>query len=319
VPGKSSNGAIIFALAMAVFLWGASNVGTKYLVATWPPVWIGSTRLGCAGLVLLAGLRWTPWFGKSSPLTPTARQALWVRGGLSLAIYIVVFNLALHLTTASHVALYLGTAPVWALVWEERPSRSWRSARRYGAAALALTGVVVLFWPALQLGNTRWIGEALGMSCGLLWAVYGRQCRFLGASLSGAEVSAHTLWRAGVVLAPFALAELIRLGVARKAGFILLRRDFWRPDLLLAQGYCILGGGVFAYALWNHGLRHWPTSQVFLFNNLVPLSTMLWSHFCLGEPVTRTFWTAMALIVAGVALGQGRWEKILGARWTPEE
>ncbi len=44
-----------------------------------------------------------------------------------------------------------------------------------------------------------------------------------------------------------------------------------------------------------------------LFNNLIPLSTMTWAHFWLGEPVTHTFWTAMALIVAGVALGQMKW------------
>ena len=52
------------------------------------------------------------------------------RDGLALAIYIAVFNWALHFTAASHVALYLGTAPVWALIWEERPMRTWRSAQR---------------------------------------------------------------------------------------------------------------------------------------------------------------------------------------------
>ena len=76
---------------------------------------------------------------------------------------------------------------------------------------------------------------------------------------------------------------------------------------------------MFAYALWNNALRHWPTSQVFLFNNLIPLSTMTWAHFCLGEPVTRTFWLAMALIVAGVVLGQTKWQKVLGTHWVPAE
>ena len=47
-----------------------------------------------------------------------------------------------------------------------------------------------------------------------------------------------------------------------------------------------------------------------LFNNLIPLSTGLWAHFCLGEPITPTFCAAMILIVAGVLLGQMDWSKI---------
>ena len=88
---------------------------------------------------------------------------------------------------------------------------------------------------------------------------------------------------------------------------------------MLVQVYCFIGGGVFAYGLWNNALRHWPTSQVYLFNNLIPLSTMTWSHFCIGEPVTPTFWFAMMLIVCGVLLGRARWEKVFGARWVPTE
>ncbi len=316
---KKTDGAIIATLLLAVVLWGASNAGTKHLVTSWPPVWTGSTRFLCGGLVMLLIMRCTRWLGELTPLSARENRGLWLRGGLSLAVYIVVFNVALRYTAASHVALYLGTAPVWALLWEERPAWTRRSAQRYGAAVLALSGVVVLFWPSLRSATTRWIGEILGMLASVLWAYYGRQCRALGARLSGAEVSAHTMWRAGLLLLPIALAEVIKLSLERKAGFILFTGGFWRTDLVLVQVYCFIGGGVFAYGLWNNALRHWPTSKVFLFNNLIPLSTMVWSYFCLGEPVTPTFWLAMALIVCGVVLGQARWEKVLGARWVPTE
>ena len=68
-----------------------------------------------------------------------------------------------------------------------------------------------------------------------------------------------------------------------------------------------------SFAIWNHALRRWPTSQVLLFNNLIPVSTMTWAHFCLGEPITPTFWFAMTLIVAGVVLGQTNWNRIFPA------
>jgi len=76
--------------------------------------------------------------------------------------------------------------------------------------------------------------------------------------------------------------------------------------------FCIVLGGVVPYALWNSALRHWRTSRVMLFGNLIPLSTGVWVYCFFGEPLTHTFWAAMALIVAGVILGQGSWTKIFG-------
>src|SRR5215831_11011267 len=102
-----SDGALALSLVFAVFLWGGNNVGTKFIVGTWPPIWTGGTRFLCAGLLLLAVLRWTKWLGALSPLTADLRRRLWLHGGLSLAIYIVTFNWALRYTSASHVALYL--------------------------------------------------------------------------------------------------------------------------------------------------------------------------------------------------------------------
>ncbi|HEX3801169.1 MAG TPA: DMT family transporter [Verrucomicrobiae bacterium] len=304
---KKSNGAIIASLLLAVFLWGGNNAGTKYLVQSWPPGWLGSTRLLGAGLILMVMFKCTPWLGTMSPLTPKVKRELWWRGGLSLALYIESLNWAMRFTSASHVALYLGMSPIWALIWDHPPTMSWRSAQRYGAAALAFAGVVVLFWPSLRGGRANLIGEVFGLIAGFLWANYGRQCRKFGARLSGAEVSAHTMWRGGVLLVPVALIEITRTPLE------------WHASFILVQSYCAFVGGGLTYAIWNNALKHWPTSQVFLFNNLIPLSTMGWAWACLGEPVTRTFWLAMSLVAAGMVLGQTRWEKILGSRWMPAD
>lgn len=295
------NGAIAAGLLTAVFLWGANNTGVKYIVRFWPPIAVGSTRFIAAGIVLLLLFRWTPWFGRLSSLTPAMKRHLWWRCGLSLAVYITAFNWALRLTSLTHVAIYLGAAPVWALLWEGRPRWDWKSAQRYGAAALAFSGVLLLFLPMLKDTAKPLLGEILGLSASVLWVNFGIQCRALGRDLTGPEISAHSFWRAGVLLAPLAALELTRHAMP------LL------PGPVLVQIFCVLGGSVAAFALWNHGLRHWKASQVYLFNNLIPLSNMGWAWLCLKEPITRTFWMAMLLIGAGVLLGQTQWDKLL--RW----
>ncbi len=309
VFGASSKQGIAAGLVFAVFLWGANNSGVKILVQEWPPVFVGATRFLCAGLLLLALLRWTNWLGRTTPVGAELSRRLWRRGALSLAIYIVIFNWALKTTAVSHVALYLGTAPVWALLWEGVAGKSRRRlARGYAAAALALTGVLVLFWPALWASPASALGELLGLASSVLWTLYGRQCRAIGTRLSGAEITAHTMWRAGVLLLPVAALEVfLRGGLA------------WRWELVAVQSMCIIAGGVVAYSLWANALRHWQTSEVYLFNNLIPLSSTLWAHAWLKEPITPTFWVAMLLIVSGVLVGQANWLRLFGSRWLPTE
>jgi drug/metabolite transporter (DMT)-like permease len=299
---------IVASLVFAVFLWGGNNTGVTFLVRSWPPLWVGGTRFLCAGLLMLAVLRWTDWLGRPSALSADLRRSLWWRGGLSLAVYIAAFNWAVRLTAVSHVALYLGAAPLWALLWERRSGLDRRElVKRYAAAGLALVGVGVLFWPTLRSGHSSLPGEALGLACSVLWTNYGRHGRALAANLSGAAVTAHTMWRAGVLLLPLGWIEVGTRGVP------------WNPKLVLVQLYCIVAGGVVAFALWNNALRHWKTSEVYLFNNLIPLSTMLWAHFTLGETMTTTFWLAMGLVISGVLIAQANWRAILRWRWIPAE
>ncbi len=307
MKNNPSNSAISAGLLFAVFLWGASNAVTKLLVSAWPPIFVGCTRFICAGLILLALFRWTNIFGTQTRLAKDLKSQLWWRGGLNLALYIIAFNWALTLTSVSHVVLYLGASPVWALLWEGKPEKNWKSFQRYFAAVLAVSGVLVLSWPALKKGSSSLLGEILALACSVLWTNYGRQCRVFAQQLSGAEISAHTFWRAGVLAAPFAIFE------------ITLKPIVWRTDLVLIQTFCVLGSGVIAFALWNNALRYWKTSQVYLFNNLIPLSSMTWAYLLLGEQITKTFWMAMILIVAGVLIGQTNWEKIFGKRWSPVE
>ena len=296
---QKNNASIAGGLLLVVILWGGNNVGTKWLVGSWPPVATGCMRFLCAGLLLLAILRCTNWLGEFQPLTREHYRLLWRRGGLALAIYIITFCWALHLTAASHIALYLGASPIWALLAEERPRRNLASVRRYAAALLAVAGVLVLFWPALHSGKSSLLGELLGLACGLCWANYSWQARFLSQKIPGVEVAAHSMWMSGVWLLPIAIFEIAQHGL------ILDAKHF------SVQALCVVFGSVIPYSMWNSALHHWRTSQVMLFNNFIPISTTTWAYFTLGEPLTPTFCTAMILIIAGVLLGQMDWAKIL--------
>ena len=297
---KKNNLNIAGGLLLVVFLWGGNNVGTKWLVGTWPPIFTGATRFLVAGGILLAVLRFTKLLGEFKPIERALWPQLWLRGGFGLAAYIVPFCWALHLTAASHVALYIGASPIWALLAEERPRWNRASFRRYFSALLALAGVVVLFWPALRTGKASLPGEFCGLIASIAWANYNWQGRHLGLKIPGVEVAAHSMWMSGVWLLPLGLVEI----------FCFHYKFTVDAPHLGVQALCILFGGVVPYALWNSALRHWRTSQVMLFNNFIPVTTTLWAFLLLREPLTPTFCAAMALIVAGVLISQMDWAKI---------
>jgi drug/metabolite transporter (DMT)-like permease len=298
VSEKKNDFAIGGGLLLAVTLWGGNNAGTKWLLGSWPPVATGSTRFLAAGFILLACVRF---------FAPAAREkipagiwrSLWLRGGLSLAAYILFYALALRRIPVSHIALYLGASPVWALLWEGRPRWNLSSAQRYGAALLALAGVFILFWPALRHGQSNLTGEFLGLFASFTWANFSRQSRRLATNVNGVTVAAHSMWMAGVWLLPFGIYE-----VATRV-IILDAPHLW------VQALCIVFGSVVPYAFWNSALKVWRTSRVMLFNNLIPLTTTLWAYFLLHEPITPTFCAAMVLIIVGVVLGQADFSKMM--------
>jgi drug/metabolite transporter (DMT)-like permease len=298
VTDARSNAGLAVSLFMAVVLWGASNAGSKFLLGEWPPLLAGATRFLAAGLVLSAVLRWTGRIRAGRELPAGSRRALWLRTGLCLALYIAVFQWAILLIPVSRVGLYLGAAPVWAVILEFGFQRDRRVVRLYLAAVLTLTGVVVLFLPTLHQGASSVVGEGLGFASGWIWAWYGRESRRVGQQLTGAEITANTMWRAGLLLLIPGCLEL------RHGSFPVTATLLW------VQAYCVLGGGVLAYWLWNGALRSWPTSRVYLFNNLIPVSTILWAHWTLDEPITPTLGAAMVLIAGGVVLGQRAWPAV---------
>lgn len=296
-----SNALIASELLLVMILWGGNNAAMKYQLRFWPPVFTASIRFLCAGFLLVLIMRWTQWLGRPADLTPEQRRELWTHASLPLAMYITVFVWALHFTSSSSVALFMGTSPVWALIWEERPSL--KTAHRYAAALLALAGVAVLFPPGSGSANSTWAGNALALLASVLWTHYSRQTKRFGKAISGIELTGQSFWRAGILLLPLAGLELLTRGIVHD------RATLW------LTGYSVIFSGLLAFGLWNDALRAWPTSRAFLFGNLIPVTTMLFAYFFLGEPMTPRFWLALSLVVAAVVLGQAEgWQA--GKLWS---
>ena len=289
---------IAASLVLATVVWGANNTTIGYLVRDWPVLWTTGTRLLFAGLLLLALLRWTRLFGKRAPVPAELNRRLWIRGGLLFIGWAAGVSWAVTYTPVSHAALYLAASPVWGLLLEERPQLNRESARKYFAALLALAGIVILFLPKLQNGTGGdWRGDVIAFAASWSWTLYSRESREISGRIPGMVYTAQTAWRAGLLLLPFVVWE-----VAKNPPVLPSRLIGW-------QIFSIFAGTIVGLGIWNQVLRHWPVSRALLFNNLIPMFSMLFAWLCLNEALTNTFVPAMALVVAGVVVGLAPWRR----------
>jgi len=70
--------------------------------------------------------------------------------------------------------------------------------------------------------------------------------------------------------------------------------------------YLIVMTSVVSYLIWSWALTHLAAARVAVFNNLQPLATALMAQAFLGERITVEFFTAAAVVIAGVFLAQWR-------------
>ncbi len=291
---------IAASLVLATIVWGANNTTIGYIVRDWPVLWTTGTRLLFAGILLMAVLRWTRIFGEPKRVPVDIQARLWWRGAPLFIGWTVGYSWAVTFTPVAHASLYLAASPIWGLLLEERPRFQRESLRKYFAALLALLGIIILFWPKLQAeagaGNS-WIGDLIAFGASWSWTLYSRESRDLAGRVGAMDYTAKTSWRAGLLLLPFMIWEL-----SRTPPVFEMRLIGW-------QGFSILAGTIVGLGIWNSVLRHWPASRALLFNNLIPVFTMLWAWQCLGDPITATFGMAVALVVAGVFVGLAPWKK----------
>ena len=197
-----SNAIIACMLCLTVLFWGANNTGLKFLVKEWPPFWVISSRIWLVGGILAVLLRCTRWLGVAAIIPPGVGRVLWFRAGLSLAAYFATITYSLKFISAPQMALHLATSPVWGLVFELRPRASWTVVRKYAAACLALSGVLVVLWPKIQSGAFAWKGDLLAQIASMLWTLYGRECRGLSKDFSGAQITRQMAGPLRIVTCP---------------------------------------------------------------------------------------------------------------------
>lgn len=214
--------------------------------------------------------------------------------GLGFACEFAFVAWGLNYTLASHMSVFLYTAPIFAALglhlWvpgEQLSTRQW------WGVGLAFLGMVIAMAPG-QVGSTDVaiiIGDMLGLLAGLSWAATTIIIRKSALSEAPAELTlSYQLGVTALLLLPIAIMS----GQLMSAHFSSLAiASLGFQSVIISFG---------ALLLWFTLLRRYRASQLGVFSFLSPLFGILFGTLLLNEPLSINFLIGGGVILLGIVL-----------------
>lgn len=274
-------------------IWAFQQIGLKSTSVFAAPVLQIGLRSGLAALCVFALIcarrQKVDLWGKTAMLGVCA--------GLLFAFEFFLVGEALKHTSASHVVVFLYTAPIFAalgLHWKLPSERL--SAIQWGGIALAAMGIAFAFLApqdghqaAGGLGDVLW-GDGLALIGGAAWGLTTVLIRTTRLSTAPAT---HVLFYQLATAFPVLTGAAVMAG---EATFVPSQA------LLLNLAFQALAVSFLSFLTWFWLLTKYRASQLGVFSFMTPVFGVLLGVVLLGEPLTREFAIGAAGVLAGIVI-----------------
>ena len=273
-------------------LWGLQQVAVKLALLSMGPVMQIGLRSLAAAVLVLALIVW-----KGERLSVRDRFFLpGIGAGMLFALEFLFVAVGLQYTTASHMSVFLYTAPIftvlglhWLIPGERLGSLQW------AGAVAAFAGIAVAFSNGFASPSRDWAamlaGDALGVLGGLFWAATTLLIRRSALSEAPPAITLfYQLASCGVILVAIACAMGQGNGVA-------MTPMVWGSLFFQAVIVAFL-----SYLVWFWMLRKYLASRLSVFSFLTPLFGVGFGVLLLGDPLDPRFVAGALLVMLGVVM-----------------
>ncbi len=277
------------AMALLCLTWSLQQISLKAVAGQASPMLMVALRSIVAALLLAALMRHRgEGLGRE-------RWRAGVAAGALFGLEFLLVSQALLWTHASHVVVFLYTAPIFAaLGLQLRLPQERLAPAQWAGIALAFAGIALAFLgghrgaPGAQAPHPLG-GDALALLAGIAWGAttVTIRCTSLAAA-PATEVLLYQLLGAVGLLLPAAL-----LTCQWRAEFT--------PAVWAHLGFQSLVVSFASFLAWFWLLRRYLASQLGVFSFLTPLFGVLLGAGLLGEPLDAAFVAGGAFVLAGIA------------------
>jgi len=290
---------------IAVIVFGASIPLVRLTVTAVPPLTLAVLRFA-QGAVILLILR-ALVFGGRPKVDRRDVPLLVFLGLLFFAVYPATLNYGLRFTESSRVALMLTTGPLFAAILGRALYGDRLLGRQVLGILVATIGVALVLMDRglrLSLSGSTLAGDGLALVASLSASVYGVLSKPLFRRYGGMTVTTYAMVAGTVLLAPLMVTEDVGGAVGRLHGWVALS--------VVGLGTI---GGAFSFWLYTDALGRLAATQVFIYNNLIPIIASVLGVAWLGETVSVYFAAGFVLALVGIALVN--WPRRTGAPAAP--
>lgn len=300
---KALDGQAMSIMLVLCLIWGLQQVVLKAAAADVTPLMQIALRTGIAAV--LVGLLMFRQGIRISAGDGTVRPGLIV--GFFFALEFMLVGEGLRFTSASHMVVFLYTAPIfvalglhWKLPVERLATAQWLG------IALAFGGIVITFigrgQQTRELSDILW-GDFLALMAGIAWAATTVAVRLSSLAKESATKTLFYQLAVGFVLLML-------------AAIVLGQTDFNPTPIawgsLLFQSLVV---SFASYLTWFWLLRHYLASRLGVFSFMTPLFGVAFGVWLLDEPLEPSFLVGAILVCAGIVLVSGyAWIKAVLAR-----
>lgn len=289
---KPLDGFAVVVMLVLCLCFGLQQVAVVVAAQSIHPVMQMALRCGVAAL-LVSALMW--WRGGSFSVRD---GTFWpgIAAGVLFAAEFLCVSVGLSYTTASHMVVFLYTAPIFAVLGLHYFVAAERIGRiQWMGVLLAFGGIAYAFSDSFGSDGAATVdmllGDVLAVLGGLFWAATTIVVRT--TALSEAAPTRTLLYQ-------LVVAAVLLLGIAgglHQSSIIAISGIAWAS--LLFQSVIV----AFAcFLAWFWMLRHYLASRVSVFSFLTPLFGVAFGVLLLDDPIKLRFAVGAVLVLAGVVM-----------------
>lgn len=295
---KALDSSAIALMLVLCLVWGLQQVVLKATANDIAPIMQIALRSGVAALLvgLVMVLRGERMRLSDGTLGPG------VVVGLLFGLEFLLVGEGLRHTSASHMVVFLYTAPIFAalgLHWRLASERL--DAVQWLGIALAFGGLALAFFgrshaPVAASGNMLW-GDCLGLLAGMSW---GATTLVVRTTQLARAPATQTLLYQLVAACVLLLAAAVATGQARFNP---------TPEVWASLLFHSLVVSFASFLVWFWLLRHYLASRLGVFSFMTPLFGMVFGAWLLHEPIEASFLAGAVPVLVGIVLvsGGGTW------------
>jgi drug/metabolite transporter (DMT)-like permease len=281
----------VASLVGCCFLWGLNQVAAKVALPEVPALQQAALRSIGGALLVWAWARWRgiALFERDGTL-PGGLAA-----GLLFAAEFGCIFLGLQFTGASRMVVFIYLSPFVVALGMPFIARSERlSMVQLVGLVAAFAGVAWAFAEGFTrpaLGDRQWLGDALGVTAGVLWGATTLAIR--GSRLTHAGAEKTLLYQ--LAISGIALAAAAAMAKAPLPSHLSLMAG-------LSLAFQIVVVCFASYLLWFWLMRHYPATRLASFTLLTPVFGLLLGALLLDEPITPRLMVALVAVALGIVL-----------------